>query len=97
MRAKAGILHRMFQRMCVSSFAPGQGLRAQAAPPPSQAGGASFQDSSNELSVAVGKTVLVDCVRPVTRVAIGLGDVAQATAISPPRSWWMARPPAKPA
>jgi pilus assembly protein CpaC len=31
----------------------------------------------------VGKTVLVDCVRPVTRVAIGLGDVAQASAISP--------------
>ena len=46
-------------------------------------GGASFQDSSNELSVAVGKTVLVDCVRPTTRVAIGLGDVAEATAISP--------------
>jgi pilus assembly protein CpaC len=33
--------------------------------------------------VAVGKTVLVDCVRPVTRVAIGLGDVAEASAISP--------------
>jgi pilus assembly protein CpaC len=32
--------------------------------------------------VAVGKTVLVDCVRPVSRVAIGLGDVAQATAIT---------------
>jgi pilus assembly protein CpaC len=42
----------------------------------------SFQDSANELSVAVGKTVLVDCVRPVSRVAIGLGDVAEATAIS---------------
>jgi pilus assembly protein CpaC len=33
--------------------------------------------------VAVGKTVLVDCVRPVTRVAIGLGDVAEASAITP--------------
>jgi pilus assembly protein CpaC len=43
----------------------------------------SFQDSSNELSVAVGKTVLVDCVRPTTRVAIGLGEVAEASAISP--------------
>jgi pilus assembly protein CpaC len=42
----------------------------------------SFQDSANELAVAVGKTVLVDCVRPVTRIAIGLGDVAEATAIS---------------
>jgi pilus assembly protein CpaC len=43
----------------------------------------SFQDSSNDLSVAVGKTVLVDCVRPTTRVAIGLGEVAEASAISP--------------
>jgi pilus assembly protein CpaC len=32
--------------------------------------------------VAVGKTVLVDCVRPVSRVAIGLGDVAEASAIT---------------
>ncbi len=61
----------------------GQSLRAQASAPPPLASGVSFQDSSNELSVAVGKTVLVDCVRPTTRVAIGLGDVAQATAISP--------------
>jgi pilus assembly protein CpaC len=58
------------------------GLRAQTAPP-SPSTGVSFQDSSNELSVAVGKTVLVDCVRPTTRVAIGLGEVAEASAISP--------------
>jgi pilus assembly protein CpaC len=31
----------------------------------------------------VGKTVLVDCAKPVMRVAIGLGDIAEATAISP--------------
>jgi len=41
------------------------------------------QDSANELSVAVGKSVLVDCARQVSRVAIGLGDVAEADAISP--------------
>jgi len=41
------------------------------------------QDSANELSVAVGKSVLVDTARPVSRVAIGLGDVAEADAISP--------------
>jgi len=34
-----------------------QGLRAQAA---QQGAGVSLQDSANELSVAVGKTVLVD-------------------------------------
>jgi pilus assembly protein CpaC len=52
-------------------------LRAQAA------AGASIQDSTNDLYVAVGKTVLVDCVRPLTRVAVGLGDIAEATAVSP--------------
>lgn len=50
-----------------------------AAPPP----GGSHQDSANELSVAVGKSVLVDCARSVSRVAMGLGDVAQVEAISP--------------
>ncbi len=41
------------------------------------------QDSTNELSVAVGKTVLVDLARPISRVSIGLGDVAETHAISP--------------
>ena len=78
MRAKAGFSIAFFSALCLVICA-GQELRAQG----SQAGGASFQDSSNELSVAVGKTVLVDCVRPTTRVALGLGGVAEATAISP--------------
>jgi pilus assembly protein CpaC len=80
-RAKSGVTIAYFSAFCLVLFA-GKGLCAQAAPP-AQPGGATFQDSSNELSVAVGKTVLVDCVRPTTRVAIGLGDVAQASAISP--------------
>jgi pilus assembly protein CpaC len=41
------------------------------------------QDSTNELSVAVGKTVLVDLARPISRVSVGLGDVAETHAISP--------------
>ena len=84
MRAKAGISIACFSAVCLVLCA-GKGLRAQAqaaAPPPSQPAGASFQDSANELSVAVGKTVLVDCVRPVSRVAIGLGDIAEASAIT---------------
>ena len=84
MRAKAGISIACFSAVCLILCA-GKGLRAQAqaaAPPPSQPAGASFQDSANELSVAVGKTVLVDCVRPVSRVAIGLGDIAEASAIT---------------
>ena len=82
MRPKACNSIVSFSAVCLIALA-GQGLPAQSAPPPSPSGGASFQDSSNELSVAVGKTVLVDCVRPATRVAIGLGEVAEASAISP--------------
>jgi pilus assembly protein CpaC len=52
---------------------------APAAPPT----GASLQDSANELSVAVGKTVLVDTALPIARVAMGLGDVAEVNATSP--------------
>src|SRR5262249_15449043 len=61
------------------------GLHAQTGTPysPPRPSGAPNQDSANELSVAVGKSVLVDTARPVARVAIGLGDVAEADAISP--------------
>lgn len=41
------------------------------------------QDSANDLSVVVGKSVLLDCANPVERVAVGLGGIAEATAISP--------------
>lgn len=41
------------------------------------------QDSANELFVAVGKSVLIDVARPIQRIAVGLGDVAEATAVSP--------------
>lgn len=47
------------------------------------AGAADRQDATNELSVVVGRTVLLDCAQPVERVAIGLGGFAEATAISP--------------
>ena len=55
---------------------------AQTAPAP-RGPGAGFQDSANELAVNVGKTVLVDTAQPIARVAVGLGDVAVATAVSP--------------
>jgi pilus assembly protein CpaC len=44
---------------------------------------ASTQDSANELFVAVGKSVLIDIAKPIQRIAVGLGDVAEATAVSP--------------
>jgi pilus assembly protein CpaC len=48
-----------------------------------QAGGNHRQDSANDLSVVVGKSVLLDCTTPVERVAVGLGGVAEAVAVSP--------------
>jgi pilus assembly protein CpaC len=59
------------------------GLQAQSSPSLSQPAGASIQDSANELSVAVGKTVLVDTARPMARIALGLAEVADAEPISP--------------
>jgi pilus assembly protein CpaC len=41
------------------------------------------QDSSNDLSVAVGKSVVLDLARSVKQIVVGLGDVAEATAVSP--------------
>jgi pilus assembly protein CpaC len=58
-------------------------LHAQAAGAPAPTSAASFQDSTNDLSVGVGKTVLVDTAQPISRVSMGLGDVAVATAVSP--------------
>jgi pilus assembly protein CpaC len=50
---------------------------------PAAQAGASLQDSANELSVAVGKMVLVDTAQPISRVALGLSDVAEAQPINP--------------
>ncbi|HEU5350761.1 MAG TPA: pilus assembly protein N-terminal domain-containing protein [Terracidiphilus sp.] len=41
------------------------------------------QDTSNDLSVAVGKSVVLDMARPVVRIVVGLGGYAEAAAISP--------------
>ncbi|MGA2049300.1 MAG: pilus assembly protein N-terminal domain-containing protein [Terracidiphilus sp.] len=59
------------------------GLQAQTSTTSSLPGGVPVQDSTNELAVAVGKTVLIDCARPIARVAIGLGEIAEASAVTP--------------
>ena len=58
-------------------------LQAQVQTPTAPSAGGSTQDSANDLSVAVGKSVLVDCAKPIERVALGSGDLAEATAVSP--------------
>jgi pilus assembly protein CpaC len=40
------------------------------------------QDSTNDLSVVVGRSVLLDCAQPVERVSVGLGGFAEAAVIS---------------
>ena len=52
-------------------------------PPPTPSPGVSGQDVANELFVAVDKSVLVDIARPIQRIAVGLGEFAEATAVSP--------------
>jgi len=88
LRAKAGVTIVSLSALALALFA-GQAERAYSAPaqaatvsqPP--AAESTYEDSTNELSVAVGKSVLVDCAQPIQRVAIGLGDIAEASAISP--------------
>jgi pilus assembly protein CpaC len=51
---------------------------AQSASNSVQSAAVSNQDSSNDLSVAVGKSVLLDFTQPMLRVAVGLSDIAEA-------------------
>jgi pilus assembly protein CpaC len=59
------------------------GICAQAPRPPQQQAQPASQDAENDLSVVVGQSVLVDTASPIVRIAVGLGDVAEATATSP--------------
>ena len=64
--------------ICGEAILPAQ-TSAPATPP---AQGVS-RDTANDLSIIVGKSALVDFTKPVTRVAVGLADIAEATAVSP--------------
>jgi pilus assembly protein CpaC len=70
------------------AFFSGSVLQGQAPESPNpgshpQAAGPAGQDATNDLYVAVGKSVLVDSARPIQRVSVGLGDYAEATAVGP--------------
>ncbi len=64
--------------LCAASFLPAQVARSAHHP-----SAVARQDSSNEVAVIVGKSVVLDCAMPVERVAVGLGGIAEAMAISP--------------
>jgi pilus assembly protein CpaC len=55
----------------------------QPAATPSPATTVASQESTNDVVVAVGKSILVDVTHPIQRVAIGLGDFAVASAVTP--------------
>jgi pilus assembly protein CpaC len=59
------------------------GLKAQMNTTTSLPGAVPVSDSTNEVAVAVGKALLIDTARPISRVAVGLGDVAEASVITP--------------
>lgn len=88
MRSKARVTIVSSSALALALLA-GQAVRAQSVPaqtaPAAQppAAETTYADSTNELSVTVGKSVLVDCAQPIQRVAVGVGDIAEATAISP--------------
>lgn len=82
MRAKTGIPIACFCALSVFLCAE-LSLKAQTSSTSSLPSAAPVQDSTNEVAVAVGKTLLIDCAQPIARVAVGLGEIAEASAVSP--------------
>jgi pilus assembly protein CpaC len=78
-KTKAGIVFVVLIGLACATIE----AQAPAAPPTAPTEGVRFQDSTNELSVTVGKAVLVDTAQPVQRVAVGVGDIVEAMAVSP--------------
>lgn len=82
MRSKTDVTIHILVAWALCLFAA-HDLRPQAAPAVTASQPSLLNDSANELSVIVGKAVVVDCAQPIARVAIGLGDVAEVSAVSP--------------
>jgi pilus assembly protein CpaC len=80
-RTKAGILIACFGTLSLGIFAE-LAVQSQATNPPAPPAETATQDSSNDLFVAVGKSVLVDSARTIVRVALGSAEIAEATAVS---------------
>lgn len=87
--------------VCFSALAlllcAGAGLQAQTSPAPSDSAATASQDAANDLSVAVGKTVLVDTTWPIKRVAIGTAEIAEVHGTSPTEIMVNGKTPERPA
>ncbi|MGA2535074.1 MAG: pilus assembly protein N-terminal domain-containing protein [Terracidiphilus sp.] len=82
MRAKTGVHIAWFcalSGILCTAFA----LKAETKPTAALQGTIPTQDSTNEVALAVGKTLLIDCAQTISKVAVGLGDVAEVSAVSP--------------
>jgi len=80
--ARTGIAITCVSALTLVFYANGAVL-AQAPPAGAQSAAATSQDSTNDLSLAVGKSVVLDLARPVVRIVVGLGGFAEAQAVSP--------------
>ena len=81
MKAKASITIASLCALALLPCAPLR-LRAQAATQAVQPADTITDESANELSLGVGKSVLVDVAKPIKRVAVGLSTVAEASVIT---------------
>lgn len=80
MRVRIGVPTTCFYVLFIAASA-NLSLQAQTPAPPPPAAPAT-QDSTNDLSVSVGKSVLVDTLLPIKTVAVGSPDLAEVTAVS---------------
>lgn len=80
MRVRSQVPVVSFCVLSLAAFTAPAVLTAQNTQLPANVG---RRDSTRELSIAVGKTALIDFAQPVTRAAIGLGDIAEVDAVSP--------------
>jgi len=68
--------------LCLLGFSTVSRAQNQPAAPPAQQGRPQ-QDAPNDLFITVGKSLIVDSVRPIERVSVGLGEIAEAQAVGP--------------
>src|ERR1051325_4708228 len=66
--------------ICLLGFSFASGAKGQAARPGQ---GQPQQEAPNDLFVNVGKSLVVNSARPIERVSVGLGEIAEATAVGP--------------
>jgi pilus assembly protein CpaC len=81
-RTKASMVRAFYGALLFCVYADSS-LLAQTSRPVSQSAPSRRLDTVKALSVVVGESVVLDCALPVQRVAVGIGDIAVATAISP--------------